>query len=307
MNIRLTHIRQADLNLLVYFAALAEETSISQAAKRLRLSQPSMSRALQRLRRTFGDDLLVRGDEGHELTPKGKTLLQELAEILPRVDRLVAGSSFDPQRETARFRLTATDNAAHLFSAVLCPQLSRWSKVTFDFQPWCNGVYDDLEHGRTDLLLAAQDGMLSKHLRSEVLFEDEVVCVVSKDHPLNKRISFKQFVAGQHIDVTVLSHSQSMLERDLAQRGLTRRNVFHVPYFSVAIQAVAGTKLMTTVPRRLAGLLVNPAKAKLLELPKEIRSYKYLMAWNPRLETDVQHRWLRQTIRSAAKEVHPLS
>ncbi len=307
MNIRLTHARQVDLNLLVYFAALAEETSISQAAKRLRLSQPSMSRALQRLRQMFGDDLLVRGAEGYELTPKGKMLLQELAEILPKVDRLVAGSHFDPQRETARFRITATDNAAHLFSAVLCRRLSQWGKVVFDFQPWCDGVYDDLDHGRTDLLLAAQDGLLSKHLRSEVLFADEVVCVVSNDHPLNKRISFKQFVAGQHIDVTVLSHSQSLLERELARRGLTRRNVFHVPYFSVAIHAVAGTELMTTVPRRLAGLLVNPAKAKLLELPREIREYKYLMAWTARLETDAQHRWLRQTVRAAAQEIQPLS
>ena len=64
---------------------------------------------------------------------------------------------------------------------------------------------------------------------------------------------------------------------------------------------------MTTVPRRLAGLLINPAKTKLLELPREISGYKYLMAWSARLETDVQHLWLRQTIRDAAKEIHPLS
>ena len=307
VNIRLTHARKVDLNLLVYFAALAEETSISQAARRLRLSQPSMSRALQRLRRMFDDDLLVRGGKGHELTPKGQRLLRELAEILPKVDRLGAGAHFDPQHETARFRITATDNAAHLFSTVLCRQLSRWSKVTFDFRPWGDGVYEDLEHGRTDLLLAAQDGLLARHLRSETLFEDEVVCVVSKDHPLKKRISFKQFVAGRHVDVTVLSHSQSLLERNLAKRGLARRNVFHVPYFSVAIHAVAGTDLMTTVPRRLAGLLIDPAKTKLLELPREVSGYKYLMAWSPRLETDVQHLWLRQTIRAAAQEIQPLS
>ena len=300
MNIRLAHIRQADLNLLVYFAVLAEERNISLAAARLRLSQPSLSRALMRLRRMFDDDLLVRGHRGYELTAKAQMLLHELADILPRLDRLVGGSTFDPQEESARFRISATDNAAHLFSVVLCRQLTRWSKVAFDFQPWNDLVYDDLDHGRTDLLLTAQDGLLPRHLRNEVLFDDEVVCVVSKDHPLNKRLTFKQYLAGQHIDVTVLNHSQSFLERDLAKRGLTRHNVFHVPYFSVAINAVVGTRLMTTVPYRVAGLLIDPATAKMLRLPKEISGYNYLMAWHARVETDTQHRWLRQTIRETA-------
>ncbi len=306
MNIRLTHIREADLNLLVYFTVLAEEGNISRAAKRLRLSQPSMSRALQRLRELFKDDLLVRGAQGYQLTPKGKALLHDLGEVLPKIDRMVAGDVFDPQRETARFRVGATDNAAHLFSPVLCRQCVRWSQVVFDFQPWSDAVYTDLEHGRMDLLLAAQDGLLPRGMRSEVLFDDQVVCVVAKTHRLNKRLTFEQYLAGQHIDVTLLNRSPSFLERDLAKRGLTRRNVFHVPYFSVAIQAVAGTELMTTVPRRLAKLLIDPATTKMLPLPNEISGFEYLMAWHPRLETDAQHLWLRQAIRAAAKEIQPL-
>jgi hypothetical protein len=43
------------------------------------LSQPAVSRALQRLREMFHDDLLVRASSGYEPTPKGKRLLQELS------------------------------------------------------------------------------------------------------------------------------------------------------------------------------------------------------------------------------------
>jgi hypothetical protein len=53
VNIRLEHIKATNLNLLVYFAVLSEERNISRAAKRLALSQPSMSRALQQ----FGVEL----------------------------------------------------------------------------------------------------------------------------------------------------------------------------------------------------------------------------------------------------------
>jgi LysR family transcriptional activator of mexEF-oprN operon len=51
-------LRQADLNLLITFAAIAEEKSITAAASQLLLSQPAVSRALQRARTMFQDDLL---------------------------------------------------------------------------------------------------------------------------------------------------------------------------------------------------------------------------------------------------------
>src|SRR2546426_6085624 len=57
---RTTHLRQADLNLLVVFTVLSEERSVTRAATRLLLSQPAVSRALQRLREMFHDDLLIR-------------------------------------------------------------------------------------------------------------------------------------------------------------------------------------------------------------------------------------------------------
>jgi DNA-binding transcriptional LysR family regulator len=89
---RIMHLRQADLNLLVVFTALAEERNVTRAAARLLLSQPAVSRALQRLRGMLHDDLLIRTSSGYEPTPKGQRLLQELALTLPRLDRFLSGS-----------------------------------------------------------------------------------------------------------------------------------------------------------------------------------------------------------------------
>ena len=88
---RITQLRQADLNLLVVFAVFAEERNVSRAAERLLLSQPAVSRALQRLRDMFHDDLFVRTAVGYELTPQGQRLLQELEVMLPKLDRLLSG------------------------------------------------------------------------------------------------------------------------------------------------------------------------------------------------------------------------
>src|SRR5258707_14295108 len=106
---RLTQLRQADLILLVVFAVFAEERNVSRAAERLLLSQPAVSRALQRIRDLFHDDLFVRTASGYELTPQGQRLLQELEVMLPKFDRLLSGSSFDPSLESARFRIATTD------------------------------------------------------------------------------------------------------------------------------------------------------------------------------------------------------
>src|ERR1700719_145726 len=117
---RIEHLRQADLNLLVVFTAIAEERNITRAASRLLLSQPAVTRALQRLRDTFHDDLLIRTSTGYEPTPKGQRILQDLATMLPRLDRLMADGDFEPAAEDASFRIAATDHAAHLLVPQLC-------------------------------------------------------------------------------------------------------------------------------------------------------------------------------------------
>ncbi len=60
---RLTQLRQIDLNILIVFTALAEERSVTRAAARVFLSQPALSRALRRLRDMFHDDLLIYQDD----------------------------------------------------------------------------------------------------------------------------------------------------------------------------------------------------------------------------------------------------
>jgi len=115
---RLEKLRQADLNLLITFAAIAEEKSITAAASRLFLSQPAVSRALQRARAMFQDDLLVRSPNGFELTLRGRKVLDELEGLLPRIENLVAPAQFDPTQEKSHFRISGPDNVC---TAVLPP------------------------------------------------------------------------------------------------------------------------------------------------------------------------------------------
>ena len=61
------NLRMVDLNLLTSLDALLEHRSVTRAGEQLGLSQPAMSRALQRLRALFDDPLLVK--TGRVMTP----------------------------------------------------------------------------------------------------------------------------------------------------------------------------------------------------------------------------------------------
>src|SRR6201988_3618772 len=113
------HLQGLDLNLLVHLRALLEERNVTAAAKRNFLSQPAMSRVLERLREMFKDPLLVRSGRIYERTGRADRLLRELETVLPRLEAMVRGEEFDPARSEERFRLAFTDNGC----TILLPSL----------------------------------------------------------------------------------------------------------------------------------------------------------------------------------------
>jgi DNA-binding transcriptional LysR family regulator len=301
---RITHLRQADLNLLVVFTALAEERNVTRAAARLSLSQPAVSRALQRLREMFDDDLLIRTSGGYEPTPKGQRLLQELESTLPRLDRLLSDSDFDPATEETTFRIAMTDHAAQVLCPLFCKTvLPAGAKVSFDFVALHDGTFEAMEKGRLDLLLNADDSHLPSQFASEIIFEDEFACVTARESSFSRALTLKQYLAASHIGVSVLGGLHTIPEQRLAAVGARRHYRICVPYWATAVRSVAGTKLIATVPRRIAELEADNPALKILKPPEILGTFKYLMAWHPRVNTDAAHVWLRSVIREAGKRI----
>ena len=99
------NLRTIDLNLLVVLQQLLQERHVSRAAEQLHMSQPAVSRALQRLRQTFDDPLLVRSTEGYDLSARATSLLPQLNQLLDNTKSLITGPAFEPASslQTVRF------------------------------------------------------------------------------------------------------------------------------------------------------------------------------------------------------------
>lgn len=80
--------RELDWNLLRTFVVLAESHSITEAAQRLSLKQPSVSAALKRLEDRIGRRLIDRSPGTYALTDAGRLLYREALEINGSVLRL---------------------------------------------------------------------------------------------------------------------------------------------------------------------------------------------------------------------------
>jgi DNA-binding transcriptional LysR family regulator len=299
MAMRLEKLRQVDLNLLITFAAIAEEKSVTAAASRLLLSQPAVSRALQRTRALFQDDLFVRSPRGLELTLRGRKILDELDLLLPKMEHLIAPATFDPAREKSHFRLSGPDNVCTAVLPRLCRQYANGRyRVSFEFHPWQSGIAELVEHGQLDLVLHIDDGLLPSHFQSERLYREDWICAVARDSAFGDSLSLKQYLAASHIVVATYAGVQTIPDKQLAAIGAKRNSCIRVPYFGVALQCLVGTKLVLTLTSGMTAAVKADGRIRLVKAPRELQAFHFLMAWHPRLNTDPRHVWLREVLRS---------
>ena len=295
------HIRNLDLNLLQPLRALLEERHITRAAKLCYLSQPAMSRALERLRQMFGDPLLIRSGRSYERTVRGERLLQEVQSLIPRLEAMVQGEQFDPSRSRERFRLAMTDHASMIVLPALMNQIRAIApNVRVEACVWNNQRYEEVAAGRLDIVLSAEAA--PPFLETEVLFNVDFVCLAgSAQRVRSRRLSLKQYLQLPHVLIDTWDGQQTLVDRPLAQLGVKRSVALSMPFFVPAVFAIAHTDLILTVPRKLAAITAAVAGVRMIEAPREIEAFPYFMTRHSRVASEPAHVWFRQLLRAAAR------
>ncbi len=108
---------------IYYFLEVARSTSISRAAEKLGITQPSLSAAMQRLEDKLGTLLFVRGRSGVQLTRAGRDLLDGGAELVTRWQQLKASISKREQEPGGQYVLGCHPSVAMYTLANFLPRL----------------------------------------------------------------------------------------------------------------------------------------------------------------------------------------
>ncbi|MFR0713614.1 LysR family transcriptional regulator [Enterobacterales bacterium BD_CKDN230030183-1A_HGKHYDSX7] len=86
-------LRKLDLNIMVIFERVMEELNVTRAAKSLGVSQPTVTAALNKLRRNLEDPLFILSGGGIEPTSKARHIYRELSPALDELTRALSSQS----------------------------------------------------------------------------------------------------------------------------------------------------------------------------------------------------------------------
>jgi DNA-binding transcriptional LysR family regulator len=293
-----------DLDQLLAFDAVLTHRSVSAAARRLSLPQPTVSRWLGQLRVFFDDPLFVRTRRGMEPTPVAVAASAAVQEIVRLYrSQLVHGGRFDPATSTRNFAIAASDFGHLLVLPALERQTGvaptvRFTAVPLDRRP----LIEALESGEVDVGVGGFPALYAG-VREQRLFREHYVCLVRKGHPLYRKGSINRtaFERGRHIVVSAraLGHVHQEVEKRLLDTVPPEHVRIVSQSFLLAALFVEQTDLILTVPSGVAGLLSARNSVETLAPPLKLPEFDVKQYWHERFHNDPGNEWLRQTIARA--------
>lgn len=304
------NFRTLDLNLLRVFNEIMTERSLTKAASKLALTQPAVSNALRRLREALGDDLLRRNGQGLEPTPRALALWPTVQQALQALQETLAPGGFVPAQANTTFVLAMADaTAAELIPGLVQVLDHEAPGVTIRVVPLTTRdprrLLDeeaaDLAVGYFPAVLAgltaqAQAGetVPFEHQR---LYLTRYVCVMRKDHPLaREELTLERYCAARHLLVSFSGRPYGFIDEALAGLGRRRHIVLTVNQFFTAGRVVAGSDLLTVLPRHFVNVTGIAGQLVLRELPFNVPAVHVDALWHRRLQHSGAHAWLRDVL-----------
>ncbi len=307
----LVELKNLNLNLLVHLDALLAQRSVSGAAEQLRLSQPTVSSALARLRRHFDDELLTRKGNRYVLTPLAVGLVPLVTGAIASNEQLfLGGSGFDPSRTRRQFVVLTSD----FWLEAVGPAISR---LLSESAPAATMRFDQLRIADLDdpmESLRTLDGILLPHGAMPDgphvdLLSTEWRALVDEHNPRVGAVLDRETLAALpwvlYADRSTATSAlvTSTIMRQLVLAGLKPRVEVTVGTFSAVPSFVRDTDRVAVVHQSLALRAEQSLGLRSLPLPLAFDALTVAFWWHPRHSHDQAHRWFRALTRSAAARV----
>jgi DNA-binding transcriptional LysR family regulator len=307
---------RTDLNLLVALQILLEERNLTRAAERLDVSQPALSKTLQKLRASFDDELFAPTAHGLIPTPRAQQLGSGLLDALERLDAIFQPDEFDPMTCEGVFRLAMPA----MFSEMLLPRLVETlaerapgmriisSEVGLDYQ-------EKLKLAEIDFAVAVVEHT-DTDVHAEPLRTIRPRCYMRRGHPLvDRTMTLNEFLAYPHVRLYLpglTRENLGLVDDVLAERGLYRNVVLETTQFAAAVGALAHTDYLLIAN---AGLAQSPAvkeNVAVQPIPDELarlfaghsgtKRTRLALVRHTRTSNSDAHQWLRRVIVSLMEE-----
>jgi DNA-binding transcriptional LysR family regulator len=290
-------IKRSDLPLLISLDALLEERNVTKAARRLNISQSTLSGQLSRLRQVFGDPLLVPSTNGRGMVPTERALeLQaRLGEALTTLRDAVADKAhFDPATSTRTFVIAANDNVFTIagLSVIRAVAGHMNPNLRVAVMPATDATLAErMARGEVDLFIG-DVSKVHESLKVRTLMSDRFCMAQRLGHPRGLTPpTLDEYCALSHVIVSQRAEFRTFVDDVLADLSRSRHVTLAVPSYNQIALVLGQTDCVATLPR---GILERYASLiDVLALPFDVPPFVFAMAWHPRSQDDRALQWLR--------------
>ena len=214
-------IEKLSLNALKYFYFIAQTGSVTDASKKLCVTQSAVSKQLKSLEETINVQLFDRAQKKLYLTQSGKQLYQTCQTIFGQLDDCLV----DIAKKTNTPKSLVLSCESTIAMKWLIPRLATF-KSDFNVVLLTGGGRVDFENGQIDLALRRNDFMWKNTLFSEKIIDEYMVFVKAKNNTANRillstsRPNF-QYTQLRNDEILEFEHFYLCLEGCLAGLGKT--------------------------------------------------------------------------------------
>ncbi len=300
-------MNKVSYNLLIILDSLLREAHVTEAGKKVGLSQSAMSCALRQLREVYQDELLERipGHKQMRLTAFAKTLIEPVTEALAEIKKTFAiTQTFDPKAPNRTFSIAVSDYAAAIILPALQRRLNQLdTEVKIMVRHIATGATPLLEENGSDItILCFRTAIeVSKSFVQRELFRDPVICLMSADHPLAKQetmtqadlMNYKQVLLSMN---TPLPTSDNYCEAVLRKNKCLENVIARLPFATATFNNVSNSEFLCFSSQKLSEVHLKKYNLVMKKPPFKIDDYVVSQYWHRRYDNDPGHVWFRQII-----------
>ena len=292
-----------DLNSLRTFVTLYELRSVTAAAEKLHVTQPTVSYTLGRLRRRFGDDLFRR--EGNALvpTPRATRLFGPVHEAIAQIDAAITDpDDFSPSTLADEVALALTSIGEQTFLPPVMAALGEQAPhLHLRVERLDAGAVEEgLLRGSIDLAITVSL-LDSPHLWRTPVRGVEYVALASSAHPLPR--TGPNMFAGRRFVRASSRGGHTFPNQALIEHGLTGQVALSVEEFASVPAVLDATDLVSLLPRHVAEVFLGwfPRLAT-FALPWPGNSSPVAVYSRPDVSLTPAQRWFRDLVVTAVTE-----
>ncbi|MGH1403047.1 MAG: LysR family transcriptional regulator [Alphaproteobacteria bacterium] len=297
------NLKTVDLNLLIVLQKLLETRHVTHTAEQLNMSQPAVSRALQRLRHTFKDPILVKTGHGYDLSSRMLEIYPQLQSTLDDIRKILSEPAFDPATSTEAVRFFCPDLEAVLFLPALNAHMrDKAPHMRLNIQSQPRDHFDLLLKGDVHFTMSAKEPDTSPtQIKSLCLSREKHVCIIGQQSKLSeKNITIEDYLDSAHGIVSITEHGNEIGEIDLTLSKIKKKRniVITLPNFASIPYFCEQSDIIFTMPKNIAKKLALHHKISLKEPPKELnlRAFNFYLYWHERNHLDPMCIWIKDIL-----------